>query len=941
MSQLWVFIVVGFAAGGAYALTAIGVVTVYRGSGVLNFAHGGIGMVGTFAFWEVYGNTLATRNDSPMAHWGLAPSLVVGVLLGAAVGLLVYAVVMYPLRNASELARVIASLGVLLVLQNVALLNYQADPVIIGRFMGQDSFDFLGAPLKVDTAVVCVLCIVLPIALNLLFRLTRLGLSATALRAKPVAASTLGISPHPTGIITWALGGALAAAGGILALPVIGLSPTRLTLLINYAFAASLLGKFRSYTVAVVAAFAMGIAESIMVLYDVASWIRLSTPFVVILAALVAGGTAVPGRGFAESRMPRVGSGLLKPIPIAIVAGISTFLLLGLNSGWATTMVNASIAALVSLSIVIVTGYAGQISLAPFAIVGVATLLVAHTVGDWNLGYELGLPVALLSGAGIGFLIGLPAVRVRGLDLTVVTLGFGIVVSDAVLTYVPFLGGAVGTQGFSGLPVPQPQLFGADFDSATQPYRFGVLCVVTAALLAFGVANLRRSRAGRRLLSARANERGAAALGISVGGAKIAAFTLGGAIAGVAGWLTVFRTRIITFDNFDVFRSIFALAFTIVGGVGYVAGALYTGFITAGGPAVYVFTNVFNVSSKFDQWLTIFSGVLVIQIMLQSPDGIIALVSHQRQDIKRLIRKMRGRQAPPVSPPAVMTDAEREARRLTVARVADTGTVQLRLDGLTIDYGNVRAVDSVSLQVTSGRILGVIGPNGAGKTSLIDAVTGFTRLARGSVELAGEDATRWTIRRRARAGLGRTFQNLELFDNLTVRENLLAASDRRDLVAFLTGWVNPGSRELQGAAAEAASLLDLHAILDVRISDLPQGTQRLVAIARALAAQPKVVCLDEPAAGLGEQERDNMSAAIKSLVDLLGIGVLIVEHNIDVVSGLCDDIVVLDFGKVIASGAPDEVLGSEIVRAAYLGTSGGHGIAETASAGRTTDEVPA
>jgi sulfate-transporting ATPase len=226
------------------------------------------------------------------------------------------------------------------------------------------------------------------------------------------------------------------------------------------------------------------------------------------------------------------------------------------------------------------------------------------------------------------------------------------------------------------------------------------------------------------------------------------------------------------------------------------------------------------------------------------------------------------------------------------------------------------------LKVRAGEILGVIGPNGAGKTSLVDAVTGFTRRARGAVVFGDRDVSGWSIRRRARAGLGRTFQNLELFSDLTVRDNLLAANDDRDLMAFLWGWVHPGSHDLTGAAADAVALLGLEDVLEVEISELPQGTRRLVAVARALAARPTVLCLDEPAAGLGEAERDAMARAIRLLVRRLHIGVLIIEHNIDVVAGLCDQMIVMEFGRVIMSGPPSDVLASDIVREAYLGVSG-------------------
>jgi sulfate-transporting ATPase len=867
-------------------------------------------MAGTYVFWEVYGDGAATHGLHPLERWPVGLAIAVGIAAGAIIGLLVYVLVMYPLRNASELARVIATLGVLLIIQNVALLIYSSQASVIPRFLGHGSFTLFGAPFRYDSAIVLAVVILLAIGLTLLFRLTRLGLSATALQTRPVAAAALGISPHPVGIITWTLGGSLAAAAGILVVPAIGLSPTQLTLLINYALAASLLGRFRNYAITVAAALAMGIAESVMIYYNVPDWISLTTPFAVILVALLIGGTAVPGRGFAESRLPRVSTGRLRPVQAAIWLGAATFVALGLGNGWSISLANAAIAALVSLSIVIVTGYAGQISLATYAFMGIGALLGAHAAGSWGLGYAMTIVLGTVAGGIAGLLLGLPAIRVRGIDLTVATLGFGIVIANTVFISSAF----IGNNGFDGIVVPSPRLFGLNVDPSVYPSRFTILCLVVVVLVAIGTANLRRSVAGRRLVAVRANERGAAALGISVGGAKVAAFALGGAVAGLAGALTVFRSQTVTFTGFDVFRSIFALAFTVVSGVGYVAGAFYSGVSSTGGMISYLF---FNLTSHIDVILAIASGVFVVQIMLQSPDGLIPLMSHQKAWIERRVRRRRPAPAAVAEPRSHIQHED-----LITAEPNRPGEVLLRVDELSLRYGPVTAVDHVSLEVRQGEILGVIGPNGAGKTSLIDTITGFARQTGGAIRLAGDDVSGWTIRRRARAGLGRTFQNLELFSDLTVRENLLAAHDPRGAAAYLSGWVRPGSARLTGAADQAVALLGLEPWLGSEIRTLPQGTQRLVAVARALAAQPRVLCLDEPAAGLDQAERDAMSRAIRLVVQRLRVGVLLIEHNIDVVAGLCDRLLVLDFGKVVTGGLPGEVLASDIVRAAYLGASG-------------------
>ncbi|HKA05472.1 MAG TPA: ATP-binding cassette domain-containing protein, partial [Acidimicrobiales bacterium] len=227
-----------------------------------------------------------------------------------------------------------------------------------------------------------------------------------------------------------------------------------------------------------------------------------------------------------------------------------------------------------------------------------------------------------------------------------------------------------------------------------------------------------------------------------------------------------------------------------------------------------------------------------------------------------------------------------------------------------------------SLQLVAGRVLGVVGPNGAGKTSLIDGITGFGRLSGGTVVMRGRSLAGMRPHGRARLRLGRTFQNLELFDDLTVRENILTGLDRRGRRVYASDLVHPGRGRLSATASAAVEMLQLTHDLDTVVSDLPQGRRRMVAIARLVAQEPLAICLDEPAAGLNGSERRTACHVFRGLADDLGAAVLIVEHNIDVVSSICDELIVLDFGRVIARGPTEEVLHDQRVRDAYLGKSG-------------------
>jgi sulfate-transporting ATPase len=242
----------------------------------------------------------------------------------------------------------------------------------------------------------------------------------------------------------------------------------------------------------------------------------------------------------------------------------------------------------------------------------------------------------------------------------------------------------------------------------------------------------------------------------------------------------------------------------------------------------------------------------------------------------------------------------------------------LEVQGVTVRYGGVVAVDDVSFSVTPGTVLGLIGPNGAGKTSVIDAVTGFTR-ASGSVRLEGKDLMGLPPAKRARAGVSRSFQSLELFEDSTVFDNLRAASDPRDKLSFVRDLVYPASPPLPSSVVAAIREFGLEGDLDRKVQDLPYAQRRLLAIARAIASQPSVLLLDEPAAGLGDVETAELAHLVRRLADDWGFAVLLIEHDMNFVMSVCDRLVVLDFGSQIAEGTPEEVRNDPIVVAAYLG----------------------
>jgi sulfate-transporting ATPase len=264
--------------------------------------------------------------------------------------------------------------------------------------------------------------------------------------------------------------------------------------------------------------------------------------------------------------------------------------------------------------------------------------------------------------------------------------------------------------------------------------------------------------------------------------------------------------------------------------------------------------------------------------------------------------------------------------------------VTLAVHDLVVNFGGVVAVDRVSFGIEPGEVVGLIGPNGAGKTTILDVITGFTTQSGGSVHFGETRIDRWSVERRARAGIVRSWQAVELFEEMTVRENLLVASDDQSRLRYLTDLVHPGRPAPTALVHEVVADFRLDDVLDVRPSSLPHGVARLVGIARALVTEPAVLLLDEPAAGLDTNESAELGRAIRAVARKRGIGVLVVEHDVPLILQTCDRIVALDFGRTIAEGTPDVISHDARVIEAYLGTDEAtilHPVASEAEAAAT------
>ncbi|MDX2541437.1 ABC transporter permease subunit [Streptomyces sp. WI04-05B] len=910
MDDILRFALLGLGLGALYALTAHGIVLVYRGSGVLNLAHGAIGMAGAYVQWE-----LATEHGVP--YW---PATACGVLASALLGVLTHLLVLRPLRRASTLARLVATLAVFIVLTAVAVKRYGAGLELVPGKLPTRLLTIAGATVSEDRLWLIGIALAVTVALHLLYKRTLFGLGTTAVAENEGAAASLGWSPDLIATGNWALGSALAGLTGILIVPVIGLSVTGLTTLLLSALAAALVGRFSSFPVTLAGGLAIGIVQSELTRFGSGvTGLASSVPFLCIALVLVARGRALPLRGTFLDRLPALGTGRVRPVPLALAVVVALLLVSVSTPLWADAVTNTLVLSLIILSITVVTGYAGQVSLAAYALAGTGAFIAGHAAADWGWPFELALLAGVLGTVPIGLLFALPAVRTRGVNLAIITLGLGTTLEAMVFQNT----GLSTTPGSDGIVVGKQTLFGIGVSGVDHPQRYAAVVLVLFVAAALVVANVRRSRTGRRLIAVRANERAAAALGIDVRAAKLYAFGLSSAIAALAGVLTGFRSTSVVFSDFASFDSITALGLAVIGGVGFLVGPLF-GATFAAGTVGARFGDL--VLPGLSDWMPLIGGIILVLTLVGNQDGIGKDVGRPAKAIRRRPAPERGRVAS-ARTETVPTGATGTAEAAGAADSGETAAsdvpraepLPLHVRDLTVRYGGVVAVDGLSLDVEPGQVVGLIGPNGAGKTSAIDAVTGFTRASSGAVRLGGREVTRLPVHRRASAGLSRSFQSLELFEDMTVLDNLYAACDRPGRWAWLTDLIRPGSRPLPAHVLVAIREFALQDSLDRPVGDLSYGERRLLAIARSVAASPSVLLLDEPAAGLSDDETRELAQLVRRLAEDWGMGVLLVEHDVDMVMSVCDQIVVLDFGHRICAGTPEEVRRDPAVRAAYLG----------------------
>jgi ABC-type branched-subunit amino acid transport system ATPase component/branched-subunit amino acid ABC-type transport system permease component len=892
MDEVIRFALLGLGVGSLYAFASQGLIVIYRGTGVLNFSLGATAIAGVFLQYE-----LQYEQGLPFLV-----SAAFGVALSALLGALTHWVIMRPLqrKRASTLVQVLATLGVLITVQAGVVIRWGSNPRQVDSWLPTDRVTLWGdVSITADRLFLLGIGSASAALLWLLYRSTQFGLATEAVSESERSAAAVGISPNRIAVLNWALGSGLAAVAGMLVVPIITLQVTAMTSLVLAALAAALVGDFRSFPIATAAGFALGVGQTLVGRFTQQEGLGPSLPFLVIIVMMVFRGRSIPLRDHFLRKLPMVGNGRMSWDWTFFACGAVIFVMLTKQAKWIDAITVSLGVAIVLLSIVVLTGYAGQLSLAQYSIAGFGAYVAGRLVAVFDIPFLLGLVAGVVATAALGLVFALPAVRTRGINLAIVTLGLGTTMELMLFRNRRYTGGVQGTQ------VGNPDLFGFEIGSINHPERYGIFVLGMAVLTVWVVSNVRRGRSGRRLIAVRTNERAAAALGINVMTAKLYAFALASAIAALGGILLAFRLSSISYQSFSNFNSITYVGLALVGGVGHLLGAFVGSTMAPAGFAQEVFESTWE---GVGEYIQLISGIAILLTVLANPDGVAAEWVKSWRYMKKT--KKWGRpyfiELADVADPTGETGHERvPARTLTV-------------DGLTVRYGAVVAVDHVSFDLTPGSITGLIGPNGAGKTSLIDAISGFTS-ADGRVLIDGLDLSNASAVGRVRAGVARSFQSLELFDDATVFENLSVAADPQDFGSYLRDLVWPVNPPFPPEVVRAIKEFHLDGDLHRDVKDLSYGKRRLLAIARAVAMHPSVLLLDEPAAGLSSTESTELARLVRRLADEWGMAVLVVEHDMNFVMGVCDRVVVLDFGRMIAAGTPEQVRSDPTVIAAYLG----------------------
>jgi len=889
------YLIIGIASGSAYSLVGLGLVLTYKTSGIFNFAHGALATASAYIFY-----TLHVQHNVAWPIAAVVSVLGAGIVFGLALERMAKG-----LERADLPSRIVATVGVLLLIQSVCQLHFGNVALTVEPFLPQGSVTLFGAAITYDEIVVFLISVIATVALYALFRWARIGKSMRAVVDNPDLLALSGMSPVRVRRAAWIIGCTFATLSGPLLVEILGrVDAGTLTALVVQAFAAAAIGSFSSLPLTYLGGLLIGVTASLLTDFTanstspIISALPGASPFLILFLLML---LMPKSRLVLRSMVPRRRKERWSAPPRVQAAGLAgTVIFLATVPAWAgfhlgdwTAMLTYVILFL-SLGLLVKTS--GQVSLCQvtFAAIGVAAFadLTGHAGIPW-------IPALLLTGliaVPVGAVVAVPAVRLSGVFLALATLGFGLLVQNM---FYP-TGAMFGPNG-SGASPPLPHLSWLSVDSGSGFYYVVLIITVICSGVVIGLV---RGRLGRLLRGIGDSPLALSTSGTSVTVTRVLVFSVSAYLAAVAGALFGVYVTAPSATVFDPFISTAYLALIVI-----TAGIEpWYALVAALG---YQLLGSYWQPTGFTYYLQICFGVFAILVAIFPPAGLPAAL---RSAIDRL-----------GGPRRSGSDRWREFGQATEgqAKVPARPAGELVIADLTIRFGGLAAVTGVSLAAPAGRITGLIGPNGAGKTTTLNACSGLVRPASGRIILTGRDITRATPAERARRGLGRTFQHVELWDSLTVAENIALGREARMAGASVLRQLTGRPGDWSGVAkqtADALRLCDLESYADVPVGSLPTGRRRLVEVARCLAGGFDFILLDEPSSGLDQYETEAFGRILSRVIEDRGVGILLVDHDMRLVMDVCDYIYVLDFGELIFDGPPSQVAASQLVRDAYLGS---------------------
>jgi len=884
------YLVGGIATGAIYGLAGTGLVLTYKTTGIFNLAHGAIAALAAYAFYWLH-----------VDHgWDWVPAMAVSVLvLGVVLGYL-FELLGRRLARQRVAYKIVGTIGVVLLIQGLMSVKYGHATLRLRQFLprGTETFEVGGVVITYAQVTITVVALVAVGALYVLFYATRLGLRMRAVVDDPNLLSLHGTSPRRVRRVAWVIGSTFAALSGVLVAPQIGIEAVLLTYLVVQAFGAAAIGGFSNIPLTFAGGILLGIATSVstkLVLeLPTLKGLPQGIPFIVLIIALV----ALPKRKLqeraAEARPQLPWSAPPKVQAAAGVVAIAGLALVPLLVGNRLPFYTVGLTqAIMLLSLGLLVRTAGLVSLGHAAFGAIGAVAFAQLIANYDLPWLVAVLLGALVVVPIAALLALPAIRLSGLFLALATLGFGLGV-ERILYTRNFMFTSLG----DGRRMPRP-----GFAQSDRAYYYVVLAFVVAVVL--GILVLRASRLGRMVRGMSESNTAVTTLGLNTNVTRTIVFCISGFVAGLAGILYGSTVHFAVFSDhrYASFSSFILLATLAVVPFREPWYALFAA-VTTVIPAYWT-------SEHSLDWINVLFGAFAILVALQG--GTHSMPHALRRWFERFAPKA-------ADPPA---EAAPAATTVTTGVAVRADRVDLEVRDLSVRFGGHAAVADLALRAPAGRITGLIGPNGAGKTTTFNACSGLNRPSSGSVLLGGEDVSAARSSRRARLGLGRTFQIMQLCESLTVRENVLLGAESGLVGASVVGHLRaprPATRAAAEAVDAALALTGITHLAGRQVGALSTGQRRLVELARCLAGDFDVLLLDEPSSGLDTAETAEFGEVLLTVVRERGCGILLVEHDMKLVMDVCDYIYVLDFGRLLFEGEPVEVSASPVVRSAYLGS---------------------